>query len=93
MLTAINKCGILLTEVNSSVEREVSDLNLNVKAIYGLIGERHKGNLKNFCEELKLDYTGVWKVLNEKSDGTAKFIPALFEYCKKHNLNFNDFIT
>lgn len=68
-------------------------MHINEQAIYGLIGERFKGNISNFCRALHLDYSGVWKVLNGQSSGTQKFIPALYSYCIENKIDFTEFFN
>ena len=67
-------------------------MDLDINKVHNLISADFNGNISNFCRELNLDYSGVWKVLNGKSTGSTKFIPALFQYCKQRNVEFDKFV-
>lgn len=67
-------------------------MDLDIERVHNLILADFGGNISDFCRELKLDYSGVWKVLNGKSSGSGKFIPALYAYCKDREVEFENFV-
>lgn len=66
---------------------------LDSNLVYGLIGEKYRGNLNAFAKAIDVDRVVVWRALNGRTSGARKFIPAFVRYCKRNGLNFMDYVS
>lgn len=68
-------------------------MEVNVKKIREILKEMFKGNQTAFAEALEIDRTHLNKVLrnNGKNAGTV-FCGKFIKFCKKNNLNYEDYI-
>ncbi len=68
-------------------------MRVNIQAVKELIQERFRGNTLWFAEEIGMDASYVYTILNnpEKSK-SDKFCNSLIKYCELHNLDFRKYI-
>jgi hypothetical protein len=63
----------------------------NIEAIQNLINNNFGGNRSKFAKAIGVDRTQVSIVLNTGAGAGALFIGGLLAYCKKNNLEFEDY--
>lgn len=64
----------------------------NISAIQSLINNRFSRNQSAFARELGVDRTQISRILKEGKGAGAGFYGKLMCYCKRTNLDFEDFI-
>lgn len=47
---------------------------------------------KRFALELQIDYSYLYRILKGERNPGSKFIRAFFEFCKKNDLFFDDYV-
>jgi transcriptional regulator with XRE-family HTH domain len=47
---------------------------------------------KRFALELQIDCSYLYRILKGERNPGGKFISAIFEFCKKNNLSFDDYV-
>lgn len=68
-------------------------MEVNVEAIQELIDEKFRGNVSWFADEIQVDKAYIASILNYKRDAKSnKFIVGIINYCKKNNLNYENYI-
>lgn len=68
-------------------------MRVNILAVKKLIEENFRGNTLWFAEEIGMDTSYVYTILNnpEKSK-SDKFCNSLIKYCELHNMDFRKYI-
>lgn len=68
-------------------------MKINVQAVKGLIKEKFRNNQTWFAEEIEIDAHYFNQILlGNKSATSPKACRGVINYCKKNNLEINDFI-
>lgn len=68
-------------------------MEVNIEAIQGLIDEKFRSNVSWFADEIQVDKTYVASILKHKRNAKSnKLIVGIINYCKKNNLNYENYI-
>lgn len=68
-------------------------MKINVQKIEGLIENNFRGNLSFFAETIGIDRSYLYQILSkQKNENSPKTCNAIIKYCKKNNLNYEDYI-
>lgn len=68
-------------------------MKINVQAVKELIKEKFRNNQTWFAEEIEIDAHYFGQILlGNKSATSPKACRGVIDYCKKNNLEINDFI-
>ncbi len=68
-------------------------MKINIEYLKKYIKEKFHDNQTYFANEIKVDKSYLNQLINgKKSNSSAVFVNRIIEYCKKNNLNENDFI-
>lgn len=66
---------------------------VNIEILNNHIKEEYRGNKAMFAEKVNIDRHYLCNILQKKSSASSpKLIRNLISYCKKNNLNYQDFI-
>lgn len=65
---------------------------LNKVKLREILDKKADGNYHELARKLNVDVAQLHRVLNTKSNPGPKFLGRLMKYCKKNDLNFNDYI-
>lgn len=68
-------------------------MSINIEAVEKLIKEKFRNNKAWFAEEIDVDVSYLYSVLNGRKRNTSKkIIDGIIKCCKKYDLDFNDYI-
>ena len=68
-------------------------MQINVEAVKNLIQERHRGNQSLFAELISIDaHYFNQRMRGDMKPTSPKACRGVIDYCKKNNLNINEFI-
>lgn len=68
-------------------------MKINAQKIEELIENKFRGNLSFFAETIGIDRSYLYQILNKrKNENSPKTCNAIIKYCKKNNLNCEDYI-
>lgn len=94
VLTIKNEKYIMsLVKKITKVRKEDFLMKINVLAVKELIKDKFRNNQTWFAEEIKIDAHYLNQILlGNKKATSPKACRGVIDYCKKNNLNINDFI-
>lgn len=72
--------------------KEVVLMKPNVESLQNLIDSKFNGNKSAFAKTIGIERSHVSKVISTGACAGATFFGALLDYCKRENLNFEDYI-
>lgn len=68
-------------------------MQINVEAVKALIKKRYRGNRSLFAEIISMDAHYFNQIMRGEMKATSpKACRGVIDYCKKNNLNINEFI-
>lgn len=68
-------------------------MEINIEGVKQLIKEKFRNNKKWFAEEIGVDYSYLYRILNKKRKANSlKTCNGIIRYCKNNNLDHNKYI-
>lgn len=65
---------------------------LNIKELKSHMEKYHQNSYRRFARALEVEVSQLHRIINKKSKAGVLFLGRLHKYCKKNELEFNDFI-
>lgn len=68
-------------------------MEINIEGVKQLIKEKFRNNKAWFAEEMGVDYSYLYRILNKKRKANSfKLCNGIIRYCKNNNLDYNKYI-